>query len=258
MHKPFLVIPALLATLLTLALTARANTLDEIKALGEIRLGMSADYDPFYYLENGQLKGFEIDLGNALAAKLGVKPVWKRVAFDSLFPALNAFKLDAIIASHTITPERSKLVDFTTPHYCGGLVILTNSWGPRTLTDLKGRTVGAVSSTVGRQYAVKLTGLKALVSYKTEDDAVTGLLQGKADALIVSKFIALAAVKKIAATGKILAYSRLLTTDRVAMAVRKFNPGVREALSNALKALQNDGTYKRLSQKWFGDDIRCS
>jgi polar amino acid transport system substrate-binding protein len=243
--------------LLALCFDVRAKTTEDIRTRGEIRLGMSADFEPFYYVENGVLKGFEIDLGNALASQLGVKAVWKKVAFDSLFPALNDSKLDAVIASHSITPEREQLVDFTKPHYCTGLVILTRPWGPRSLEALKGKTVGAVSSTTGRKFAAGLKGLKALVSFASENEAIVALQRGRVQALIVGRLIAAQAIRKGAASGVPMALSGLLTTDRVGIAVRKSDPSLREALNRALRTLETDGTYKRLSLQYFGTDIRC-
>jgi polar amino acid transport system substrate-binding protein len=244
--------------LLAMSFDVRAKTTDDIRVRGEIRLGMSADFEPFYYVDNGVLKGFEIDLGNALAAQLGVKASWKKVAFDSLFPALNDSRLDAVIASHSITAEREKLVAFTKPHYCTGLVILTRPWGPRNLEALKGKTVGAVSSTAGRKFAAGLKGLAALVSFASENEAITALQRGRVQALIVGRLIAAQAIRKGATSGVPMALSSLLTTDRVGIAVQKSNPSLREALNRALRALELDGTYKRLSLQYFGTDIRCS
>ncbi|NJK44892.1 MAG: transporter substrate-binding domain-containing protein, partial [Pleurocapsa sp. SU_196_0] len=91
--------------LAVLGLTVAANSLEDIRALGEIRLGNSADYEPFYFKQNGKLTGFEVELGNALAAKLGVTPSWRTVEFNSLLVTVQQDRLDAAMASHTITAE---------------------------------------------------------------------------------------------------------------------------------------------------------
>lgn len=101
-QKPQLLI-ALSVTFAALALSVTANPLDDIRQLGEIRLGNSVDYEPFYSKQNGKLTGFEVELGDALAAKLGVTASWRKVDFDSLLVTVQQDRLDAAIASHTVT-----------------------------------------------------------------------------------------------------------------------------------------------------------
>ena len=132
--------------LLVLALgaaLAQVRSFEEIKRSGEIRIGTEGAFPPFnYFDERNQLTGFEVDLGNAIAERLGLKPRWIVQSFDTLLIQLNQGRFDFVIASHGITEERARAVDFTNPHYCTGGVIVSRKGGPRTTKDLQGKVVG--------------------------------------------------------------------------------------------------------------------
>jgi polar amino acid transport system substrate-binding protein len=241
--------------LAVLGLTVAANSLEDIRALGEIRLGNSADYAPFYFKQNGKLTGFEVELGNALAAKLGVTPSWRTVEFNSLLVTVQQDRLDAAIASHTITAERAKIVDFSTPHYCTGTVIVSRKGGPLNPEELKNKVVAVSSSSTFSAYARGLSGLRGILSFAKEDDALESLRKSQADAYLTDRLFAVAAVKKY--PNPSLQISKLLTTERIAIAVRKGNASLLKGINDALAQTLNDGTYEKLSQKYFGTDIRC-
>lgn len=242
-------------TLGALALGVTANSLDDIRQLGEIRLGNSANYEPFYFMKNSKLTGFEVELGNALAAKLGVTPSWRNVDFDSLLVTVQQDRLDAAIASHTVTAARAKLVDFTQAHYCTGTVIVSKTGGPITTEALKGKVVAVTSSSTFAAFARKIPNLRGVLSFIKEDDALDSLRKGQVDAYITDRLFAVAATRKYPTPS--LQVSKLLTTEKIAIAVRKGNASLLKGLNEALGTLLNDGTYAALSQKYFGSDIRC-
>jgi polar amino acid transport system substrate-binding protein len=238
-----------------LALGALANSFEDIKTLGEIRLANSVDYEPFYYKSNGKLTGFEVELGNAIAAQFGVEASWRTVAFDSLFVALQEDRVDVAIASHTITPARARVADFANPHYCTGSVILSKKGGPLTKEALRGKVVGVTQSSTFAELARTIPGIKNVVSLQKENDVLESLRKGQVDAVITDRLYALNAARKF--PNPALESSALLTTERIGMAVRKGNSSLVKGLNDALTTLQTNGTYAKLSEKWFGADIRC-
>ena len=245
-----------LAFLLGLAF-AQVRTWDQIKRSGEIRIGTEGAFPPFnFFNEKDQLTGFEVDLGNALAAKLGVKPRWIAQAFDTLLIQLNQGRFDFVIASHGITPERAKAVDFTNPHYCTGGIVVSKKGGPKTARDLEGKVVGVQVGTTYMEAAQKIPGLKEVRTYQKDPDALQDLLAGRLDAWVTDRFVAKEAIKerKLEST---LQLGELLFREKVAMAVAKGNKTLLAALNQALAALMKDGAYAKISQKWFGEDVRC-
>jgi len=246
--------------LLVLALGAafaQVRSFEEIKRSGEIRIGTEGAFPPFnYFDERNQLTGFEVDLGNAIAERLGLKPRWIAQSFDTLLIQLNQGRFDFVIASHGITEERAKAVDFTNPHYCTGGVIVSRKGGPRTAKDLQGKVVGVQVGTTYMEAAQKIPGIKEVRTYQRDPDALQDLLAGRIDAWITDRFVAKEAIKERKLENT-LQVGELVFQERVAMAVAKGNKSLLDALNRALAELMQDGTYARISQKWFGEDVRC-
>ncbi len=236
---------------------AQVRSLDQIRRAGEIRIGTEGAFPPFnYFDEKGNLAGFEIDLGNALVKQMGLRPRWITQAFDTLLIQLNQGRFDFVIASHGITEERAKAVDFTNPHYCTGGVIVSRKGGPLKAQDLRGQVVGVQVGTTYMEAAQKIPGVKEVRTYQRDPDALQDLLAGRLDAWITDRFVAKEAIKERKLEGT-LQLGELIFREEVAMAVAKGNTSLRNALNQALAALMQDGTYARISQKWFGEDVRC-
>ena len=236
---------------------AQVRTFDQIKKSGEIRIGTEGAFPPFnYFDERNQLTGFEVDLGNALAQRLGLKPQWIPQSFDSLLIQLNQGRFDFVIASHGVTPERAKAVDFTNPHYCTGGILVSRKGGPKAVRDLAGKVVGVQIGTTYMEAAQKIPGVKQVRTYQKDPEALQDLLAGRLDAWITDRFVAKQAIKERKLENT-LQLGELVFQERVAMAVAKGNKTVLEALNKALADLMRNGTYTRISQKWFGEDVRC-
>jgi polar amino acid transport system substrate-binding protein len=232
----------------------QAGTLAEIQRGGTIVIATEGQYPPFNYFENKKVVGFEVDLANQIAEKMKLKPEWKTFAFDSLLIGLQNKRYDLVIASHGITAEREKAVDFTDPYYCSGGAILSHPGGPKTLADLKGKRVGVG---VGTSYAKVISEMKDLkgITFPNDISSVQGLVSNKVDAIVTDKFVLLDLQKQ----GKLpnTQIGDFIQQERVAMAVAKGNDTLKKAVNEALQALMKDGTYARLSQKYFNQDIRC-
>jgi len=247
---------ALMAALGSLVLAASYRTFDEIVTSGKVIVGTEGEFPPFnYFDEQNNLVGFDIDIGNALVEKLGLKGEWKAQPFDTLLIALNQGRFDFVVASHTITPERSKAVDFTNPYYCTGNLIVSKPGGPKSLADLKGKVVGVQVGTSYYDFVVeKAPGVKEVKTFPTNPNALEALLSGRVDAWVTDQFTALEVVKK---RGVSLQLSGLLNKEEIGIPVAKGNQGLLRALNMALDLIQADGTYAQISMKWFGKDIRC-
>lgn len=243
-----------LTALVLLATTAQARTWDEIKKSGTIKIGTEGAFPPFNVLKGTQLTGFEIDLANALAKQMNLKVQWITQPFDNLLIGLNQDRYDFVIASHGITPERLKAVDFSNPHYCTGGAIVAKPGGPKTAADLKGKSVAVQVGTTYLANVSKVPGVGDVKTFPKDTDAQAALMAGRVDAWVGDKFTGLDLVK--AQKGK-LVQGDLLFSERIGMAVKKGNSGlVKELNSELAKALSN-GTYAKISNSYFGQDIRC-
>ena len=245
---------ALVLATLALASAASARTLDQIKKNGTIVIATEGAFQPFNFYKGQTLTGFEVDLANAIAKQMGVKVKWVTQPFDSLLIGLNQNRYDFVIASHGITPERQKAVDFSTPHYCTGGAIVSRTGGPKSVADLRGKTIAVQVGTTYLENVQKVSGVGKVNTYPKDTDAQQALMAGRADAWVSDKFGGLDAVK--ASSGK-LQQGALLFQERIAMAVKKNNSTLLKALNDALAAVQKNGTYAKISQQYFGQDVRC-
>ncbi len=243
-----------LTTLALLATTAQARTWDAIKQSGTIKIATEGAFVPFNYFEGKKLTGFEVDLGTALGKQMGVKVEWVTQPFDNLLIGLNQDRYDFVIASHGITPERQKAVDFSNPHYCTGGAIVAKVGGPKTVADLKGKSVAVQVGTTYLDGVQKVAGVGKVSTFPKDTDAQAALMGGRVDAWVSDKFVGLDAVK--AQKGK-LQLGDLLFQEKDGMPVKKGNTTLTTQLNLALAALQSNGTYAKLSQQYFAQDIRC-
>ena len=243
------------AALAAAAPALQARTLEEIRKDGKLLIATEGQFAPFNYFQGSTLTGFEVDIGNAIAARMGLKPEWKALGFDALLPGLNQHRWDMVLASHGITEERAKAVTFAAPHYCGGGQIVAKNPAINTAKDLQGKVVAVQTGTTYLQSVQKLPGLKEVKNFPQDTDARSALLTGRVDAWVTDRFAARNALQANPAGG--LHAGELLFVERVAPAVAKGDTALADAVSQALKAIQDDGSYAKISQKWFKEDIRC-
>ena len=117
-----------------------------------MRFGIEAAYPPFESkTPAGQLQGFDVDIGNAVCAKLNMKCVWVENAFDGLIPALQARKFDAINSAMNITSKRRQSIDFTPAIYVVPIVMIAKHGSPLRpdVASLRGKHVGVLRSLAG-------------------------------------------------------------------------------------------------------------
>lgn len=245
---------ALAAVALAAGGVAQARSLEEIRKSGTIVMASEGKFAPFNLVDKGQLTGFEIDVANAVAAKMGLKVEWKMMSFDGLLVGLNQDRWDLVIASHGITEERAKAVTFATPHYCTGGVIVSRDGAVRSAKDLAGKTVAVQTGTTYYENAKKLP-VKEVKSFPADSSARAALDTGHVDAWVTDKFVA---KESLAATpGTPDKMGDYLFVEKIAAAVAKGNTGLVTEFDKGLAAILADGTYAAISKKYFGEDIRC-
>jgi polar amino acid transport system substrate-binding protein len=236
---------------------SQAANWETIQKTGKIRLATEGAYSPFNFYKNGKLTGFEVELVESIAQKLALKYDWKAGSFDSLLMGLapNQDRYDLVAASHSITPEREKAVDFTSPHYCTQVVIVSREGGPLTMADLKAKKVGIQVGTVGVPVLLKVQGIGDVKTFPKDPDAMQALIMGRVDAWVTDKPVAVEAQTQQASAK--LKIGDPIAQMKIGMAVTKGNTTLVSQINGALSALQKEGAYKKLSLKYFNEDISC-
>jgi polar amino acid transport system substrate-binding protein len=250
------------AALLAGSMTANAQALPEkVKSAGKVIIGTTANYPPVSFKDpkTNQLTGYDIDIGNAIAAKLGIKVEWQETSFEQVLSALSTERIDLYMGGMNDVPERRDATDFVDYMQSGAqfFVQFKRSAEFKSPTDLCGKTVGASRRTNfpaqmarwSEENCVK-AGKEPLVIKGTEGsaDARAQLRQGRIDAGVQGN--------------ESLPYLMSLDPDTYTLvgapfaptlqgiAVSKKNPELRDAVVSAVKAIIADGSYQKIVEKY--------
>jgi lysine-arginine-ornithine-binding protein len=230
-----------------------------------IRFGVDPSYPPFESkAPSGQLVGFDIDLGNALCAKIGAKAVWVENDFDGMIPALQVRKIDGILSSLAVTEKRKRQIDFTDILFVTPTRMVAKASANLLPTpeSLKGKSVGVEQGTVQETYAKTYWEPKGVnvVSYQNQDEVYADLRSGRLDATLQDEIQAQQGFLKTAQTDGFAFAGPEVVDDEIlgigaAIGVRKSDPDLKNTLNQALKAIRQDGTYQELEKKYFDFDV---
>jgi octopine/nopaline transport system substrate-binding protein len=250
-----------------------------------VKIATEGAYAPWNFTgAGGKLEGFEIDLANDLCARMKVKCEIVAQDWDGIIPALNAKKYDAIMAGMNITDKRLEVLNFSlpyavTPHGwgvlkdsplaklpgAGDVVSLDKdpeaakkaieAWKPL----LKGKTVGVQGSTVNSQFVeTYLKGVVEIREYKTTEQHDLDLTAGRVDAIFAGYGALKATQEKPEFKDMVIAGTGMrggVLGRGVAVAIRKDDQDLKKAFDAAIQAAAQDGTIKKLSEKWFKIDV---
>lgn len=221
---------------------------------GTLTVGSCLDYKPFEYYQNGQLKGFDVEIMDAIAKRLGLTVTWKKANFDTIFTALAAGQFDAVAAASTIKPERLQVVDFSDPYYNARQSLTVNTTKTptiKTTDDLKaGDTVGVQKGTTGKDWAVANLQPKGITikTYTNAPDAFTDLEAGSIIGVINDEPSSEAEVQGRSGLSVV---QPIDTGEHYGIAVGKEHKDILNAINKALKAIIADGTYRQIFNKYF-------
>ena len=239
------------------SLPAAADNLAAIKQRGVLRIGCEGTYSPFCYQdEQGALVGFDVEVAKAVAGKLGVKPEFTPSKWEGILAALNSDRFDAVFNQVTISDERKKAYDFSQPYTYSGLQILVRKDKAKDIKgpdDLAGKKVGVLLGTNHEQWLRDHTPKADVRTYEDDASRNQDLLVGRIDAIMNDRLI-VGSVEKIFG-GQIVPTGGLVSETRQAAAVKKGNADLVAAIDQALAALTADGTMKKISEKWFSQDV---
>ncbi len=242
--------------------SARADTLDEAKKRGTLIIGTEAAYVPYEFFKDGKIVGYDPDITELMASKLGVEARFIDTAWNGIIPALYASKFDCIISGMTITKERTEKVLFSMPYADASNMILlrANESTIKTADDLAGKTVGvqlgSAAANIVKVFEDKLKaagkpGYTDVKQYEHYPEAYQDLLNKRIDAVINSRSTMMVVMRD--APGKFKMISGISDiTAYFGMAFRKEDAALRDFVNTQLAAMKQDGTLAKLQEKWFG------
>jgi polar amino acid transport system substrate-binding protein len=255
----FLLVP-LLAAGLAATSVARADQLDDIKKKGEIVIGVLGTDEPNSFVDpkSREIVGYEVDIGRAIAKKIGVKPVFKQLAVAARIPELQQGHVDILAASLTHNKEREALIDFSlTTFVTGQKVLVKNSSGITKLEQLSGKKVLTVKGGTQEPNIRKAVPGVDVVTFETTQQAFLALQQGKGvgyvndEASLVNDHAKLGPARK---DYTILAQN--ISVEPLALGLRKNEKGVKALVDGVLRELEASGEADKLFVKWYGPNTR--
>lgn len=232
------------------------DTLSHIQQQGTVKIGVLTDFPPYGFVGSDlQPQGLDIDLARLIANKLGVKPQLVVLIAANRIAALQADKVDILVAAMAKSPDREKVVDFTSPYapyyqaIYGDKAITVKSFA-----DLAGKTVAVARGTTQDENLQKAAPATThILRFESSTDAIQAVLSGQ------SQFIAMGS----SVVGPIMKqhpdahieYKLLLKNSPNYVAVRKGDTSLREKLNDIIQTAKTDGTLEKMSRKWLGEGL---
>ena len=237
--------------------SASASTEMKLVKEGKLLIATSPDFPPFENLENGEMVGFDSEIGKAVAEKLGLEPEFVSLQFDSILTAVAAgTQADAGISGLTVDPERAKTVDFSDSYYVDDLSVAVMKNNADITADnadealnKEGVVIAVQSGTSGETY-VKENYPKATVQpYGNSTDAFAALQSGQANAVCTNKAVVERMLANAYTDAQVV--KSIATGEEYAVAVAQENKALTAAINKALEELQADGTIDDLVAKYM-------
>jgi len=234
------------------------DLLQSVKSSGVLRIGLEGTYPPFDSRDaSGHLVGFDVDVAKAIAARMGVKPQFIPTEWSGIIAGLQAGKFDVIINQVTITPERQKVLDFSQPYTFSAAQLIQRANDKRefkSLTEFTGdKKIGVTLGTNYDQMARAVPGIN-VQTYPGAPEKLRDLAAGRIDATLDDRLM----LPYIIKTSNLpLRPGSVLKGGEQQMGIpfRKGNPEFEKAINDAMNSMWKDGTFKKISMKWFNTDV---
>jgi cystine transport system substrate-binding protein len=240
---------------LTVVPAQAASKLEQIKTTGVFRIGTEGTYAPFTYHDaSGKLVGFDVEIGEAIAKTLSVKAQFLEGKWDGLIAGLDADRYDAVINQVGITEARKAKYDFSEPYIASKAVLIVKSDNDeiKGFADLKGKkSAQSLTSNFGK---IAESNGAELVGTDGFDQSIQLLINGRADATI-NDSLSFLDFKKHKPDAPVKIAAQQENADFSGIIIRKGEPDFLAAINKALETIKADGTYKKIADKYFGQDV---
>jgi len=244
----------LINTLLTITLLTSAPLLAQEDPL---RVGMSGQYFPFTFVEQDELKGFDVDVMNAIGEEMGREIQYETANFSGLFGMMESGRIDTVANQITITEERQKAYVFSDPYVYDGAQVVTQKGNTdiQGVEDLKGKTVAV---NLGSNFEALLRELPYadqidIKTYESNLERDTAL--GRVDAFVMDRVSASQIIKEKPLPLELAGPTFSQITNAYPFRDTEAGRALRDEVNRAMAALRDNGTLASISEKWFGTDI---
>ena len=235
---------------------AHADQLADIKQKGQIVIGVLGTDEPNSFVDpkTRELIGYDIDLGTAVAKKIGVKPVFKQIAVAARIPELQQGHVDLLAASLTHNREREAQIDFSlTTFITGQKVLVKKTSGINDVPQLGGKRVLTVKGGTQEPNIRKAVPGVEVVTFETTQQAFLALQQGKGVAYVNDESSLIDDLGKLGERGKDYAILPTnLSVEPLALGIKKGETGIKTVVDDTLRELEKSGQAEKIFFKWYG------
>ncbi|MDT9002010.1 ABC transporter substrate-binding protein [Paucibacter sp. APW11] len=246
---------ALTASFLGLGL-AHADQLDDIKKKGELVVGVLGTDEPNSFIDpkTREIIGYEVDLAQAIAKKIGVKLQIKQLAVAARIPELQQGHVDLLAASLTHNKEREAVIDFSlTTFVTGQKVLVKSDSGIKNVADLAGKKVVTIKGGTQEPNIRKAVPNVDVVTFETGPQAFQALQQGKGVAFVNDEVSLLDQHAKLgAAQAQYTILPQNLSVEPLALGIKKGESKFKALIDGVLRELEKGGEAEKLFVKWYG------
>jgi polar amino acid transport system substrate-binding protein len=247
---------ALAAAALLAGTAVHADQLDDIKKKGQLVVGVLGTDEPATFIDpkTREIIGYEVDLVNAIAKKIGVKPVLKQIAVAARIPELQQGHVDLIAAGLTHNKEREAQIDFSlTTFVTGQKAIVKKSSGITEVPQLAGKKVLTIRGGTQEPNIRKAVPTAEVVTFDTSQQAFQALQQGKGVGYVDDEAALLNSYAKLGPQkAQYVVLPQNLSTEALAIGIKKGEAGLKKVVDDTLRELETSGEAEKIFFKWYG------
>ncbi len=233
---------------ITLLLTLILYGCSEGKSSNNIKFSTSAEYPPFEYHQNGEIKGFDIDLAKAIAKELGKEAVFEDVQFSSVLLALQDGSVDAAISTITITKDRQNNFDFSDPYYVESMAIVFEKTKPiLDKAQLSGKKIACQLGTTMEIWLKTHYQDVEIIAMNNNNQAIEALKVGHVDGVLIDQMQGAVFSSK----NSNLDYAVIGQSETGYGIAFKKNSPLKNQVNKAIQTLEANGEMKKMKQKWL-------
>lgn len=236
---------------------AEANSLQKVKDAGKLVLGLDASFEPMGYTdENDNIVGFDIDLAEEVAKRMGVELVKQGINWDTKEEDLNAGRIDCIWNGMSVSPSRAEAMNLSEPYMKNSMVFVVpaNSTA-KTMDDLKTAKIGVQNGSTAQEIleGSAIGSTITMQAIATNVEALQQMDLGLVDAVFLDSVVAEYKITSESKEWVVLPDG--LEEEEYAIGFRKNDKELRDEVQKILVEMKKDGTVEKISTKWFGSDV---
>jgi polar amino acid transport system substrate-binding protein len=241
------------AALLPAATAAQTDTLAAVRAAGVIRIGQGGAFPPFGFIENGQPRGLDIDLGDEIGRRMGLRVEWQIIAFAGIIAALTSGRVDALVTAMTWTQDRASRILFSEPYYRTGIAAAHRPGVTlQRPEDLAGRIVGVQVGTSGERFVRDgfASVVREIRTYNEFPLAMRDLEIGRVEAVVNTAPVLRWNLSRSNRAN--LGLSPVWDARDVGINTRQADTALMAEINRHLAAIRAEGMLADMDRRWFG------